>query len=167
MPFIKTCRLAATCMLPLLCSLGCTNDAAPKVSTDLIALRKIVNLDIAATSAKWEMFGTPEDTGGVPGPTDYVTLIAELAPVDDKITAASAPLGSFWLVPGSARPWLSDTFRTMLEKQDNTALYMSKQTHCRDLRATLQQTGKPVQGFACTSAEKTLVYLTVADYSET
>lgn len=157
---------AVICIMSMLLLTACTaEDEATKVSTDIAALQKIVNLPLTPVSAKWELFGTPEYTGGVPGPTDVVTLIAELAPVDEAAFAAQAPAGKVWIAPESARPWLTQSFHSMLEENKNRTVDLSTNTHCRSFNATLKQTGKPVSGFACSDAGKLLVYLTISDYS--
>ena len=106
--------------------LGCNmKDEVSKVSSDLAALRNVVNFDIKTKSTRWEVFGTPEYTGGVPGPTDFVTLIAEIEPEDQKFFEIMPPTGEVWIAPEAARPWLSSTFRSMLEGNKNTTVNLS------------------------------------------
>lgn len=158
---------AAVCVLFILLSTGCSGkDEVSKVSTDVAALQKIVKLDFTPTSATWEVFGTPEYSGGVPGSTDFVTLIAELAPIDEKALVASTPAGKVWIAPESARPWLSNPSYSMLDKYKNVTIDLSAHANCRPFNATLKKTGKQVTGFACTNAGKLLVYLTIADNSK-
>ena len=45
-------------------------------SDDVEALRRVVELDTNPAAIRWEIFGTPEYVGGVPGPIDFVTLVA-------------------------------------------------------------------------------------------
>lgn len=157
----------AACLLFMLFSPGCSmKDEVTKVSTDVAALQKIVHLDFTPTSARWELFGTPEYIGGVPGSTDFVTLIAELAPLDEKAFRASTPAGKVWIAPESARPWLAGPFHAMLDKNKNMTIDLSTHSDCRPFNATLKQTGKNVKGFACSNAGKLLVYLTLADNSQ-
>ena len=82
-------------------------DAAAKVSTDLDALRNTITLDIAANAGTWEIFGTPEYRGGIPAPTDYVTVIAELSLADAGAAFPREPAGRRMVAPEAARPWLS------------------------------------------------------------
>lgn len=155
------------CMVSMAYLIGCTvKDDVAKVSTDVAALQKIVNLDVTPRSAKWEIFGTPEHLGGVPGPSDFVTLIAELAPVDEQAYVAKGPAGTAWIAPESARPWLAKPFYSMLDKQKNTTVDLSTYTGCRSVNAILRQTGKSVKGFACSNVGKVLVVLTIADNSQ-
>lgn len=155
------------CVLFMVLCTGCSKkDEVSKASTDVAALQKIVKLDFTPTSARWEIFGTPEYSGGVPGSTDFVTLIAELAPSDEKTFAARAPAGKVWIAPESARPWLSNPFHSMLYKYKNVTIDLSEHANCRPFNATLKKTGKQVSGFACTNAGKLFVYLTIADNSK-
>lgn len=136
-----------------------------KVSTDIGALRDIVSIDITAKSAQWEVFGTPEYTGGVPGPTDFVTLIAEIEPADQKSFDLKPQTGDVWIAPEAARPWLSSTFRSMLESHKNTTVNLSSKFTCRKLQATLKQNVKAIDGFVCSDSGKMLIYLTLSDNS--
>jgi hypothetical protein len=74
-PIAVTIRI----VLVAICLNGCKVNKAEQVpNTDMAALREIVALDIPTLSGKYEVFGTLESDEGVPGPTDYVTLVAEL-----------------------------------------------------------------------------------------
>lgn len=160
-------KVAASLLLMLFFS-GCSiKDEASNVSTDVAALQKIVNLDFTPTSARWEIFGTPEYKGGVPGSTDFVTLIAELAPLDEKAFSDRWPAGKVWIAPESARPWLANPFHAMLDKNRNMTIDLATRSDCRLFNATLKQTGKSVKGFACSNAGTLLVYLTIADNLQT
>jgi hypothetical protein len=75
-----SCNKIALSLVAAILLNGCNiENESGKISTDISALQKIVSLDMATPSGKWEIFGTPEYTGGVPAPTDYVTLIAEIS----------------------------------------------------------------------------------------
>jgi hypothetical protein len=133
-----------------------------KVSDDLNALRKVVKLPTDLASARWEIFGTPEYTGGVPGPTDYMTLVAEV-----KLSAQSSGFpansdnGSVYIVPEAARPWISGEFRSILEKHKNSTLDLAAAKDCHPYSARLTQTDNPVSGFACTKSDRTFLYLSL------
>jgi len=136
------------------------------VSTNVAQLQKLVDLGVAPTSAKWEVFSTPEYTGGVPGPTDYITLVAELTSVDEKAFLANPQAEEIWIAPESARPWLSENFRRMLATQKNLVIDFSKYSHCPTLPATLKQTGEKIKGLICEDAGRALIYLRISDYSK-
>jgi hypothetical protein len=142
-----------------------TDDASARVSTDLQALRNIIAFDIPAQAVTWEVFGTPEYRGGVPGPTDYLTLIAELAQVEGSAAFPSEPAGRQTVMPEAARPWLSNNSRTFLEKIKSSDTDPLTQSHCHKLQTTTKKTGAPVMGFICRDAQKTLIYLTIADFT--
>jgi hypothetical protein len=145
----------------LLC--GCsTNDNKHKVSDDVSALRKVVDIPVSLKSAQWEIFGTPEYTGGVPGPTDYLTLIAEIEPAEKSMNfPVSADHNSMYIVPEAARTWISGEFRPILEKHKNSALDLSTVKECHPYAARLKQSGNPVNGFACAGSGKVFVYLSL------
>jgi hypothetical protein len=140
-------------------------DDQTEVSNDIVALRNLLELDLSVTKGRWEMFDTPEYTGGVPGPTDYVTLIAELEPSDQNTFERRPQAGKICIVPESARPWLAEGFRSMLEKHRNSCTDLSSMLNCRTYHAKLKSDGKQFDGFICNDSGKSLVYLTVADYS--
>lgn len=132
----------------------------PDVSDDLAALQNTVAIPSGATSARWEIFGTPEATGFVPGPTDYYTLIAELQPALAP-AAAGAQDGNIPVMPEAARPWLSDKFRALMEQNRHTRLRLSLHKNCRAYQTTVRKSGRVVRGFLCTDAGRTLLYLNV------
>jgi hypothetical protein len=134
-----------------------------KSSNDLTGFRDLVETDVPATSVRWEVFGTPEYSGGVPGPTDYVTLIAELEPSDQEKFRSRPETGEVWIAPEAARPWLAKEFRSLLQKHANSTTDLSTMPDCRVLRAKIKKSGKPVSGFICNGAGRSLMYLTLVD----
>ena len=145
---------------------GCqARDDSKNVSVDLDAFNRLVTIDIPFKSISWEAFGTPEYTGGVPGPTDHVTLIAQTEFSNDTHFDQRPGSGLIWIAPESARPWLEPEFRRLLENSKNETVDISKKGNCRLLTGLLKKTAKPVTGFACQGAAKTLIYLRIADYT--
>lgn len=154
----------AAYLLAVLSLSGCSaKDDTANVSLDAAALQQIVAFDSVPTSAKWEVFGTPEYSGGVPGPTDFVTLVAELTPGDVPGFATRPRAGQVWIAPAAARPWLSGPFHALLHQHQNATVDLSAQPQCRVLGAKLRKTGQPVSGFACRNGATMLIYLTLAD----
>lgn len=153
--------LVAICIL-----FGCQmKDEKTKVSTDLAAFNNLFAIDIALKSISWELFNTPEYTGGIPGPTDYVTLIAQIEASNDEKFDRRPTAGTVWIAPESSRSWLNTEFRDFLEKSKNTTIDLSKKGNCRALTGVLKKTSKTIDGFACKSGTKILIYLTVLDYT--
>lgn len=138
------------------------DDNKNSVSEDVGALKSIVQLPAETTFARWEIFGTPEYTGGVPGPTDYMTLIAELNP-DDKLWAELPSEGpaDVYIVPEAARPWVSNNFRLLLDRSKNAKLTVSNKNNCKPYTTRLTKTGRPVSGFICKGANQLLLYMMV------
>jgi hypothetical protein len=168
MPFDCAHRAIAAAMLFTLFLNGCImKEETSKVSTDVAALEQIVHLDFTPASVKWEVFGTPEYVGGVPGSTDIVTLIAEVTPQDSSTFDVRPPAGKIWIAPESARSWLSAPFHAMLDKQKNATVDFSTRANCRALNATRKPPGGTVKGFACTESGRMLVYLTLVDNTQT
>ncbi len=136
----------------------------PPISHEIAELREQVSISVPATAARWEIFGTPEYTGGIPGPTDLVTLVAELETTDQNWFALlKEPTGDTFVTLEAARPWLSESFRTMLEKNKNSTVDMTKKYNCRKYQEKVKKSGRPVDGFICVNSGKALVYLTVVE----
>jgi hypothetical protein len=155
-------RLVTISMISMsLC--GCSMDHKnSKVSNDAGALRKVVDIPTNVKSARWEIFGTPEYAGGVPGPTDYVTLVAELEPNGSlKNLPVDTGDGTVYIVPESARPWMSRDFRSLLEKSKNSALDLATVKECHAYATRLVRTGDPVRGFMCAKPGRVLLYLSL------
>lgn len=134
-----------------------------KPSSDMAAFRELVQLDVPIKSVKWEIFGTPEYSGGVPGPTDYITLIAEVEPSNEDRAQQGQPTGAVWIAPEAARPWLTEGFREMLARNRGNDVDLSSAYKCRRLRAKFKEDKKPVDGFICSDSGKSLIYLTLQD----
>jgi hypothetical protein len=142
---------------------GCSNDGIRSgPSTDIAALRAIVRIPDDTKSVRWEVFGTPEYHGGVPGPTDYMTLVAELK-ADDTLWHALPKEGpsDVYIVPDAARAWLSNDFRQLLDKNKNAILTVSQKNDCKPYDTQLSKSGKPVDGFVCKGADRYLLYMMV------
>lgn len=133
-------------------------DKDEAVSRDIGALQQVVKISVPAKEIKWEIFGTPEDKGGgAPGPTDYLTLVAEISPSDTSwITRLKDDAGKVWIAPESARPWLSWYFQTLLRKPGAD---LSKVANCKKYQVQLTKTGKFVDGFACEHQGVLLIHL--------
>lgn len=78
----KSFFAAAHVLCNSLLASGCDPKGNFNESSDVAAFHQLVELDLPAKSVRWEVFGTPEYSIGVPGPTDFVTLGAELPVVD-------------------------------------------------------------------------------------
>lgn len=139
-----------------------SDEAKPPQSEDAAALRAMINIEFPVKSARWDIFGTPEYNGGVPGPTDYITLVAELEPADNWFASLKEPTGTTPVVPEAARPWLTSAFRRLMEKNRNSNVDLSSQADCRKYATTVKKSGRPVQGFVCNDAGKLLMYLSLS-----
>ena len=156
-------RQLALCLIWL--SLGaCDASSGARSSTDQAELARMVKLDLPINTVRWEVFGTPEHAGGVPGPTDYVTLIAEIAPAIPVAPANTAETA--WITPGSARPWLSPNVKTLFTQHSNSQPVISHLGNCAPLQAELTKSGEKVQGFLCSGKASSVVYLTPYSSSE-
>lgn len=145
---------------------GCSNEATlASNSDDLSALRAMVRIPEEATSGRWEVFGTPEYKGGTPGPTDFITLVAELESSDALSgTTRQNTGGGVAIVPEAARPWLSTDFRNLLKNSiysKNSELPLSKENSCQPYQSTMTKSNRPVSGFVCARSKRSLIYLTL------
>ena len=137
-------------------------DKKLKASDDIKALRQLVDIPADLKSARWEMFGTPEYDGGVPGPTDYMTLIADIVPVtNSEGFTRGTNEKRIYIVPEAARPWLSSQFRTMLEKNKNTNLDLATVGGCHEYDTKIKKSGRKVSGFSCEKSGRVLLYLSM------
>jgi hypothetical protein len=137
-----------------------------KDSDDLGKFQSLIKTDLSFKTIRWEVFNTPEYSGGVPGPTDYVTLVAEVAPIDPRYFQARPKTGEVWIAPESARPWLDSEFHELLKKYGNKSADVSAMQNCRKFEAKLQKSDKTVNGFICNGLSKSLIYLTLLETTE-
>jgi hypothetical protein len=143
--------------------LGC-HAGKPKVSTSVDELRTKITLDVPGNAVKWEIFGTPEYDGGVPGPTDYVTLIAEFEAVPASWSAnQSGPLGKVWVAPESLRTWLSPRSKALFARAKSGDIDLRGDPNCHPYVGHVRKSGRPVQGFSCHHDGHVLVYLTLSE----
>jgi hypothetical protein len=147
----------------VLCVSGCSaQDKKLKASDDVKALQQLVDLSPALKSARWEMFGTPEYEGGVPGRTDYMTLVAEIEPVTNAESFTSGTNDkTIYIVPEAARPWLSSHFHSILEKNKNANFDLATAAGCHAYETKVKKSGRKVSGFSCEESGKVLVYLSL------
>lgn len=141
---------------------GC-NASHERVSDDVKLLRNLVEIDLSVHAARWEVFNTPEYIGGIPGPADYITLIAEIEPADSERFQSKPRGGIVWVAPEAARSWLVEDFRKVISKYRNGDMDLSVEKNCRKLQGTLRKAAKPIHGFVCNSVGKSLIYLTLLD----
>lgn len=159
---MKRTSFLTICVFYLFFISGCgiKND---KDSDDLRKFRSLIKIDLSFNVIRWEVFDTPEYTGGVPGPADYVTLVAEVAPIDQKNFRSRPETGVTWVAPESSRPWLNRDFYQLLRKYGNKSVDVSIMPNCRKLEAKLRQSSRPVYGFICNGLSKSLIYLTLSE----
>lgn len=161
--YFSTGYVLCICLL----SGGCNLERNSHESSDVAAFQQVVELDLPLRLVRWEVFGTPEYSIGVPGPTDFVTLIAEVPSLDELTLVKRPQARAMWIVPGAARPWLSGGNRSMLAKFRNISVDFSRLPNCRVANGKLRKTGEQVHGFICNGPVKVLIYLTLADLSST
>ena len=148
------------------CLTGCKmGDDLPKFSTDIAALEKIIELPVPHTEAKWEVFGTPEYSGGVPGPTDYMTLVAEIKMESVQKMNYGPSSEPFWIAPESARTWLSPKFSRLLESSKNAYIDTADHPDCAPIEVTMKKSRTRRSGFICEGSESFLVYLMIANFT--
>jgi hypothetical protein len=162
-------RLSITIIVGAACTIGLNgcDSRQKKVSDDIGALRKIVHLNMQATSAQWEIYGYPEASGVgfLPVNSDHFILVAELTPSDTRAMSIAPPQDTPYWAYNVARPWLNDRFRALLGDAEQTSIDISGKSRCRPLTAILRKTDKPVNGFICQADNKALVYLVIASYT--
>ncbi|MFC5476636.1 hypothetical protein [Massilia suwonensis] len=140
---------------------GCQVTDSRNISDDVDALHNIVELDVAPRAIRWEIFGTPEYVGAVQGPTDFVTLVAEVPGLNEAEFKKRAKSGTVWIAPEAARPWISSDFRSLLSQHRNASVDLSSHYNCRAAHGKLRETGQRVGGFICNGSAKGLLYLSL------
>lgn len=118
-----------------------------KHSDNRVALLKLVKLDLPIDTVRWEVFGTPESTGLVPGSTNFLTLIAEISPA--ILVAQTNTAETAWITPGAARLWLTPSSRALRTQHSNSQAVPYSAGNCAPLQAELTKSGEKVQVFLC------------------
>jgi hypothetical protein len=155
--------LLAVSIMYLLTRTPASTGPAPPIETSIAELRKRIDIQIPIKSVQWQEFGSPEYLGaGAPGPTDNVILVAEME-TSDPNWFKPEPKSEFIMrvVPESARPWLSETFRTEMKKSMPKNDYRPT-IPCKDYSTTFTKTKHPVEGFICAVPGKVLLHLWVS-----
>ena len=157
-------RTMVVCLVAMLLLTSCDSHKQPEPSHDVTAFNHLIALDFPVKKVTWEIFGTPKYTGGIPGPTDYLTLVAEIEPEGSKTFTSFPPLTTkAWIAPESARPWLDSDFHAFLSQYKNRTVDAMMAPHCRSVEAVLRKSGRPVAGLACQGSRNILIYATVSD----
>jgi hypothetical protein len=137
---------------------GCDMTEKKQVpSDDVVALRNIVKLEIPVLRGKYEIFSTPETSDSVPGPTDYVILVGEFE-ITQNQKINTSPVPGMWLVPNATRPWLSEPFKSLLQKHRSSKI-PEDYPGCHQLIGFLTKDNQRVEGIKCIRDEKMFVYL--------
>ena len=157
-------RTMIASLVAMLLLTSCDSHKQPEPSHDVAAFNHLIALDFPVKKVTWEIFGTPEYTGGIPGPTDYLTLVAEIEPEGSKMFTSFPPLTTkAWIAPESARPWLGRDFHAFLHQYRNQTIDAKMAPRCRSVEAVLRKSGRPVAGLACQGSRNILIYATVSD----
>lgn len=101
--------------------LGCS-PSDTRVSSDTASLVQYVSLGVPPKAVRFELATLPESNvsdGGLPGPTDYVALIAAIALHESeskRITDQPRYTGQQPIPEAFLRTWLSDSEKTALRE---------------------------------------------------
>lgn len=160
--------LRLTAIMLLLNLVGCDiffGRQGSDVSDNLNELQQIVKVHIPAKTIKWEIFGTPEQTGlAAGGRTDFLTLVAQAEGVESTwCRSLEKNAGIVWIAPESRREWLSPYFKGLLNSSNAD---MSKRDDCRPYQATVTKSGRLVSGFVCQHEGSLLIHMKLMSPSE-
>jgi hypothetical protein len=159
-----TLRFLVTLSLALVAA--CTSHQN-RPSTSIAALRNLIDITLDIKHVQWEVFNTPEDSRGVPGPTDYVTLVAEITPSERGSPNGGVPRTKpICIVPNAARPWMDRRFRPLASACLGGSNEISGGNHCYPMQVKLKKTKQPAAGLICHEREKALLYVTLTDRTE-
>ena len=131
-----------------------------KINSSVTDLKNLIKLNREIVSARWELFGVPEDDGFLPAPTDYIILIAELATPDNSwmLEEGRIPPTGF-IAPDAARPWLSPSFGKLMAIADDQSINSLQKFNCGAFTTRLIKSNELVDGFTCFEPGKVLLYL--------
>ncbi len=131
------------------------------VRVDKGELQDYIDIDIPVAAVKWEVFRTPEDEG-LWGNLDFSTiLIAEIdLAAPEWAQPRRPPMQYDSVAEESPRPWLTPHFRELMRKATKKGV-LAKEPHCGVYEATMQKSGRLVDGYFCAHAEKVLLYITI------
>lgn len=161
-------RLLAAIALTVALSLGaCGDEDEGGPSNDMSELASTVSLGLPAAKGTFEIVYTPESRGMLPGPTDYVSLVAEL-----EIPGGSPPpradshaLADTYALSGMTRPWLSQPFRALLKAASSDRMALGR-AGCEPFAAKITKSGRDVSGFSCRRGARMLIYLLLSDLND-
>lgn len=158
-------RILAPVVLAILLTACVSKEDQDKSSTNIAALRDLLDLQFPYTSARWEVVAPPEYKGGIPGPTDYMTLLAEIGPRDDQRFSTLPIAEPLRALPNSARSWMNAESRTLLGTSSTTSTGLRHHPECRTITGMLTRSRNKVTGHLCTSRDRMLLYMVVVDYT--
>lgn len=163
----STAKRASTMLSAVVffCLTACSaQDGKNNALDDVNGLRNLVDIPFPLASARWEVFATPEYDGGVPGRTDYMTLVAEIEPLQKAAYFTSgANDKTVYIVPEAARPWISNAFRNILEMHKNANLDLATTPGCHAYGTKVKKSGRSITGFTCIKSGRVLLYLALLD----
>lgn len=156
-PFAVTRFRTIACVLVAGLALGLTQACAAKedkVKHSAEELKKFLTLPVAVDKATFEIATLPESGGSdLPGPTDYVVLVAavQLADAAQKKLLDDLPAytGRTGVEPAFARPWLSADEKIAIQSKDTT--------QARDVSRLLVRKAK--RAYAVPAANNLVIYV--------
>jgi hypothetical protein len=134
-------------------------------SDDIAALNLIVKIDAHLQTVRWEIFSTPEYKGGTPGPTDYVSLVAEAEIPGRDNLFKSRQSGEIWMAPEVSRAWMKKENLFFLEKYKNKKIDVSVVKNCWIISAKYLKKNTTVEGLICKTSSNYIIYMILEDYT--
>jgi len=126
------------------------------VRTDMGELQEYLTLDQPINEVKWEIFGTPEWSHGLPAPTDYISIVIS-APLTPNIKLKNTTRGRLFSTINSARPWLS-SIEVKIMKMSSTYGTNKDKFNCAERKYFSKNTDTFVIGFECITEDRYLAY---------
>jgi len=134
-------------------------------SNDPDALNKIIRLEVNLQTVRWEIFTTPEYQEGVPGPTDYISLVIETNDFVTSEISQNSTSGLIWIAPEAARPWMTKESKLFFDRFKNQTIDIASQKNCSSVSAWLVKTNKKIEGITCKNSLNRLMYFVLEDYT--
>ncbi|WP_143707464.1 hypothetical protein [Uliginosibacterium sp. TH139] len=132
-------------------------------STNIDELRRYINIDSGLQVSQWEIFGTPDWEGGVPGPTDYLSILF-VGPTEhaQQKSAGDESHKVDFLPPNAVRAWLGSEEKEALQR------ILGRKSQVANAFCALRsfyavKSNKSVEGFACILGTRTLYFVLLAE----
>lgn len=116
-----------------------------------------LSIDTNVEDVKWELFGTPEWSEILPGPTDFASIIISGSLNEIIDTSNWQASGTMFVPQNSNRGWLSERESRIFASILSSGAPPDDEK-CREKQFFSRKIGKEVSGFECINQHKYLAF---------